>query len=135
VRSTQGNREVEESGQAKPARYLFGAVSATLIGYCHPINITAKATPMKKQIINVSVLQAAKVSAALYFVVSLVFIVIFAVVSTMFGMPMQMPMMFLLIAPVIYLVAGFIFTAIAALLYNLVASVVGGLEFTTKEVD
>lgn len=90
---------------------------------------------MKKQIINVSVLQAAKVSAALYFVVSLVFIAIFAVVSTMFGMPMRMPMMFLLIAPVIYLVVGFIFTAIGALLYNLVASVMGGIEFTTKKVD
>lgn len=90
---------------------------------------------MKKQIINVSVLQAAKVSAALYFVVSLVFIAIFAIFSTMFGMPMHMPMMFLLIAPVIYLIAGFIFTAIGALLYNVVASVIGGIEFTTKEVD
>lgn len=90
---------------------------------------------MKKQIINVSVLQAAKVSAALYFVVSLVFIAIFAVFTTLFGSRMGMPVMYLFIAPVIYLVVGFIFTAIGAALYNLVASVVGGIEFTTKEVD
>lgn len=45
------------------------------------------------------------------------------------------PQFVLLIAPVIYLVVGFIFTAIGALLYNLVASVIGGIEFTTKEVD
>lgn len=90
---------------------------------------------MKEQIINVSVLQAAKVSAALYFVVSLVFIVIFALFSSLFGMPMRVPMMYLLFVPVIYLVIGFIFTAIGALLYNLVASVIGGIEFTTKEVD
>ena len=90
---------------------------------------------MKKQIINVSVLQAAKVCAALYFVVSVIMIAIVALFSSLVGGAMHMPMMYLLIAPVIYLVLGFIFTAIGAAIYNMVASVIGGFEFTTKEVD
>lgn len=36
--------------------------------------------------------------------------------------------------PVLYTVLGFVFTLVGAWVYNLVASYVGGFEFTTLEV-
>jgi len=41
----------------------------------------------------------------------------------------------LLLAPVLYMVIGFIFTLIGALVYNFVAGLVGGFEFTVTEVN
>ncbi|MES2018867.1 MAG: DUF3566 domain-containing protein [Pseudomonadota bacterium] len=89
---------------------------------------------MKKQIINVSMFQTSKVIAALYFAVSIPFLVI----AALFMMATHTPGMgigMLLIFPVIYAVCGFIFTLIGAAIYNMVASMVGGIEYTTKEVD
>jgi hypothetical protein len=90
---------------------------------------------MKKQIVRISVLQSAKVAAALYLVISIPM-----------GMLMLTPALMgqsqgpgfsvitLLVMPVMYTVFGFIFTMIAAGVYNLVARHLGGFEFTTVEV-
>jgi hypothetical protein len=42
---------------------------------------------------------------------------------------------FLIFLPIIYGVVGFIGGVIAALIYNLVAKGIGGIEFTTEEVS
>lgn len=91
---------------------------------------------MKKQIINISPFQTAKVFAVLYFVMTLPFIALMAI---MFAFsPNHGPGLgFLIVLPFAYLIFGFIFTVIAAWVYNLVAGWVGGIEYTsiTTEED
>ncbi|MBC7684080.1 MAG: hypothetical protein H7176_02495 [Bdellovibrionales bacterium] len=88
---------------------------------------------MKKQIVNVSIAQTAKVAAALYFVVSLPLVAIM-MLSTLVTGQTGLHMIFMVLLPVFYVVFGFIFTAIFAWLYNLVAARIGGIEYTTVEV-
>ena len=88
---------------------------------------------MKKQIIRVSPFQTAKISALMYFIVSLPFVAFMAISFAFSPMP-QMGMGFLLLVPIIYLVLGFIFTIIGAWVYNLVAGWVGGIEYTAVEI-
>jgi hypothetical protein len=91
---------------------------------------------MKKQISNVSILQNAKVAAALYFVMSIPFVIIMILTALVSGGQNSGPGIFVLILmPVFYVIFGFIFTAIGAWVYNLVATRVGGFEFTTTEVN
>lgn len=88
---------------------------------------------MKKQIINISPFQTAKVFAVLYFLMSLPFIAIMTLMFSFSHAPR--PALGMMIAlPVIYLVFGFIFTAIGAWVYNVAASWVGGIEYTSIEV-
>ncbi|MDX8400547.1 MAG: DUF3566 domain-containing protein [Gallionellaceae bacterium] len=92
---------------------------------------------MKKQITNISPFQTAKVAALLYFVISLPFVVI---MGLMFAFapgpkPAMMGVGMMIAIPFCYLVIGFIFTIIAAWVYNIVAKLVGGIEFTTTEIE
>ena len=88
---------------------------------------------MKKQIVNVSLLQNAKVMAALYFVLSIPFALIMMLpVMTQGGNGGSILMLVLL--PLLYTLLGFVFTLIGAWVYNLIAARVGGFEFTTSEV-
>lgn len=89
---------------------------------------------MKKQIIRVSPVQTAKVSAVLYFLLSIP-LVGFMALSMAFAPGAGPGLGFLLIFPLLYLIGGFIFTAISALVYNLVAGWVGGIEYTSTAVD
>lgn len=88
---------------------------------------------MKKQIVNVSMLQTSKVVAAIYFVVSIPIVAVMALVLMATHMP-GMGMGMLLMLPVMYAVGGFLFTLLGTFIYNLVASQLGGIEFTTSEV-
>jgi hypothetical protein len=88
---------------------------------------------MKKQIVQVSVMQSAKVVAAIYFVTAIPIVALLALF-----MSAQLPgvgAVTLVVMPVMYAVSGFICSAIGALVYNLVAARIGGFEFTTAEVD
>jgi hypothetical protein len=87
---------------------------------------------MKKQVVNVSAMQAAKVSAVLYFVCSLPLLLLVAV-PVLSGQH-AFPAVFLILMPVLYAVIGFVATLIVAWIYNLVAARIGGFEFTTVEV-
>ena len=86
---------------------------------------------MKKQITNVSPVQTAKVIAVLYLVMSLPIVLLMMAFLPSMGMSKMM----LLIAPIMYMVIGFIFTLIGAFIYNFVAGLVGGIEFTVNEVS
>ena len=88
---------------------------------------------MKKQVVNVSALQSAKVMAALYFVCSFPFIVILAL-SAFAGEQQSPGLVILILMPVLYAFFGFLFTLIGAWVYNLIAARIGGFEFTTAEV-
>lgn len=90
---------------------------------------------MKKQITSISPFQTAKVLALLYFALSLPFIVLMGLMFSFTPGP-KPPMMGMLLAmPFFYLIFGFIFTVIGAWIYNLVAKWVGGIEFTTSEIE
>ncbi|MFC0252939.1 hypothetical protein [Massilia consociata] len=88
---------------------------------------------MKKQIIHISVLQSAKVMAVLYLVLSLPMVLLMAVPAMFSGQEFSLAMLILM--PVLYTLIGFIFTALGAWVYNIVAARVGGFEFATAEVD
>ncbi|HAF45945.1 MAG TPA: hypothetical protein DCK83_13725 [Gallionellaceae bacterium] len=89
---------------------------------------------MKKQIINVSPLQTAKVFGVLYFLLSLPLIAMMAVMFSFSNNPPP-SMLVLVIIPFMYTIFGFIFTVIAAWIYNLAASWVGGIEYTSTSVE
>ncbi|MDB5765417.1 MAG: hypothetical protein JWQ61_231 [Collimonas fungivorans] len=90
---------------------------------------------MKKQILSISPVQTAKVVALLYFAISFP---IFVLMSLFFLIipGNKAPAIGAMIAlPFIYLVVGFVFTVIGAWVYNLIAKWVGGIEFTTSDIE
>ena len=70
---------------------------------------------------------AGKVSAALSFAMSLLFLIPMFLFSMVAG-DVGLPIFALLFFPVLYLIFGFIFGLLGAFVYNLVATHVGGLE-------
>jgi len=88
---------------------------------------------MKKQIVQVSVVQSAKVMAAVYLVTAIP-VVILASLFMSAVMPAGVSIAMLLVMPVAYAIGAFIGVAIGAWIYNLVAARIGGFEFTTAEV-
>jgi hypothetical protein len=87
---------------------------------------------LKKQITNISPVQTAKVFAVLYFIMSIPFVCLMAI-SFAFAPPPRPPIAFLLAFPFIYLIFGFVFTALGAWVYNIAAGWVGGIEYTSNE--
>jgi len=89
---------------------------------------------MKKQVVRISILQSSKVATLLY--------TLFGFIYTLIGIPIiifgnsQMKIIGIvyLFGPVFMGILGFIFFAIAAAIYNLAASVVGGFEFEVRDV-
>lgn len=89
---------------------------------------------MKKQIINISPIQTAKVFALLYFLISLP-LVGFMAISFSFSPAPKPALGFLVLFPFMYLIFGFIFTALGAWVYNIVANWVGGIEYTSMPTE
>lgn len=90
---------------------------------------------MKKQIINIAPFQTAKIFAVIYFLMSLPLIAMMAIMFSFSPSPAKPAMGMLIILPVAYMVFGFIFTVIGAWIYNLAASWVGGIEYTSTAVE
>lgn len=90
---------------------------------------------MKKTITRIGPLSAAKVMALLYFLISIPFMLIMAVVSLFAPAGGdRIGIVMIILVPIFYALFGFIFTLIGAWLYNLIASVVGGIEYTSEEI-
>ena len=88
---------------------------------------------MKKQIVQVSVVQSAKVMAAVYLVTAIPVVVLAGLFMSSF-MPAGASIAMLIMMPVAYAIGAFIGAAFGAWIYNLVAARIGGFEFTTAEV-
>lgn len=88
---------------------------------------------MKKQIVQVSVLQSAKVMAAVYLVTAIPVVVLAGLFMSSF-MPAGASIAMLIMMPVAYAIGAFVGAAFGAWIYNLVAARIGGFEFTTAEV-
>jgi hypothetical protein len=85
---------------------------------------------MIRRITRVSIWQAAKFSAVLYFLMGLVFAIPLAIFSPAgegFGIG------FALALPFMYAIGSLIFVPIGCLIFNFVAKLVGGLEFEVVE--
>lgn len=87
---------------------------------------------MRKRIVRVSPLQAGKVAAVLYGLISLPVVLIMLGAASMGGTP-GISMGLIAMLPLFYVIAGFLFTLIGALVYNLVARLSGGFEFDVEE--
>ena len=88
---------------------------------------------MKKQIVNVSMFQTAKVFGVLYLVVSLPFLVLFGLFMIFSGQFLA-GLGMMVLTPLFYAVGGFLGTLLAAFVYNLVAARIGGIEYTTADL-
>ena len=89
---------------------------------------------MKIQIVNVSVAQSAKVVAVLYTVFYLPVLAIMALAGAFQG-SLGLVLLAVVVAPLFYGLITFLFTGLAAWLYNVVARRVGGLEYSIKEMS
>ena len=86
-----------------------------------------------KRIRRFGVLQTSKVAAVIYFLLSLVFAVPFAIISSAAGseipgFPAGGGIVMAILLPIFYGAFGFIATAIGCLIYNAIAGWVGGIE-------
>jgi hypothetical protein len=99
-----------------------------------PTNNKPKDITMKKQIINISPFQTAKVFAVLYFLMSIPLIGFMAIAFSFSPAP-HPGMGMLIIFPFAYLIFGFIFTVIGAWIYNIAANWVGGIEYTSISIE
>lgn len=90
---------------------------------------------MKKQIVQVSILQSSKVMAALYFVISIPIALIMLIPTMLAPSPgVGFSLAMVILMPVLYAVFGFLFSLLGAWVYNLIAARIGGFEFQTVEV-
>ncbi len=101
---------------------------------------------MKKRLANVNPLQCGIVLAALQFCLSLLIVPVFLLGAIVAANSPQLSQrsggnpfgalgfVFVILIPVFYTVVGFIGGVIAALVYNLIAKMTGGLEFTTVDM-
>ena len=88
---------------------------------------------MRKRLTRVAPFQLGKVFAVLYAIFSIPIALIMAIVAS-FAPGKSMPLGFIIAIPVFYIVFGFLFMALAAWLYNLVAGWTGGIEYDTQEM-
>lgn len=89
---------------------------------------------MNVQIVRISLFQTAKVIAALYFVVTCIAVALYGVALLVSpALRGQTSLVAVVVSPLLYALFAFVFTFIAAWLYNQVAKVVGGIEYTTAE--
>ena len=95
---------------------------------------------MKKQLTRIAPLKAGIVLAILYGLLSLVvvpFLLLGLTFSQVGGKPQPTDLVgfgFVLLLPVLYGIAGFIFGMLGAAIYNLVAKWTGGLEFEVRDL-
>ncbi len=95
---------------------------------------------MKKQIKRLSPHQNGKVFGILMAVSSLVFLMpMFLMMSLTMpnvdqhGNPVDFPKFIFLIMPILYLIFGYVFTAIGCWIYNILVKYIGGIEFELVE--
>jgi uncharacterized oligopeptide transporter (OPT) family protein len=89
---------------------------------------------MRKRITRIAPLQLGKVFAVLYAIFSIPIAFIMAL-AAIFGSSTTAPSWGMIIAiPIFYVVFGFLFMALAAWIYNVVAGWTGGVEFVSEEM-
>lgn len=80
------------------------------------------------EIKRVGVLQAAKLMAIMYLIVSAVIVVPLGFIGLFTSATKSPAALLVVLLPVVYAVFGFVFTAIGCWVYNVVAAMVGGFR-------
>jgi len=88
---------------------------------------------MKIQIKRIAPVQAGKISAALYGLLSLIIVPCVVLASIFAPKGGHFPIYLALIFPIIYAGLGFLLGALCAFIYNVVAKWFGGIELTYEE--
>jgi hypothetical protein len=89
---------------------------------------------MAQQIRRFGVGQTAKVVGVLYTLIGLLFVPLLAVAAILApGDEQPFPLWFVACLPFVYGLMGLVFSAIACLIYNMVAGWVGGIEVEVEE--
>ena len=83
---------------------------------------------MVQRLNRFSIAQTAKVLGVLYALMGLIFLPFFLIASLFSPDQAGFGVGFAILLPILYGVAGFVFTAIGCALYNWVAGMVGGIE-------
>lgn len=89
---------------------------------------------MRKRISRIAPVQLGKISAVFYAILSIPLALFFGIVSAFSPSQDAMPLGMLIAIPIVYIVAGFVFMALGALLYNVIVRWTGGIEFESEEV-
>ena len=84
---------------------------------------------MKKQIKHISVFQTSRVLAIIYGVIAIVFMPVLLIPALGDNGNGSM-VVFSLVAPIVYAILGFMFTALFCWIYNIIAKYTGGIEFS-----
>jgi len=90
---------------------------------------------MKKQIISISILQSSKILTALYFLLGCIYILIGIPMIVFGNQQIKIIGIIYLFMPIIMAVFGFVFFAIFAAVYNLLAKSLGGFEVEVKDMQ
>jgi hypothetical protein len=89
---------------------------------------------MTKRINHVAPLQLGIVLAALYGAISLLIVPFLILASVLAPSGTKgLPIVFIIVFPVLYAIAGFLGGIIAAAIYNLIAKWTGGIELTLED--
>ncbi len=90
---------------------------------------------MKKQLTRISILQSSKIVTALYVLISSIYTLIGIPLLIFGGEELKVMAIIYILMPVIMAIFGFIFFAIFAALYNLLAKWLGGIEVEVRTID
>ena len=90
---------------------------------------------MKKQLISISVLQSSKIVTVLYVLMGFIYTLIGIPMVIFGGSGLRIMGIIYLLGPVFMGILGFIFFAIFAAIYNLLAKWLGGFEFEIKNIE
>lgn len=100
---------------------------------------------MKVQIERISPHKTALVLTGVYFAIAIPFMLLVGLPALLLldtpqmgelgNGPFRLPAIYFILAPFLYAIGAYIFTAIFCLLYNLAARFLGGMELTMAEVS
>ena len=90
---------------------------------------------MKKQISRLSILQSSKIVVALYFLMGFIYTLIGIPMMIFGGKAFQIMGIIYCAMPFVLAIFGFIFFALFAWIYNVLAGFLGGIELEVKDVE
>ena len=90
---------------------------------------------MKKQLTRISILQSSKIVTVLYVLMGFIYTLVGIPMLMFGGEHLKVVAIIYILMPVIMAILGFVFFAIFAALYNLVAKWLGGIEVEVKTID